>query len=76
MVPTTSAGRQWMGSPTTLQKSHHSIYNFNHEIMEIGIICPDLIEKKPRLHQSWAEEPCIGALFDLVADHPHYMHPL
>jgi hypothetical protein len=34
--------------PPLLQKSHHSTkksVNFDHEIMEIGIICSNLIEK-------------------------------
>jgi hypothetical protein len=37
---------------------HHSAYksdNFDHEIMEIGLFCSNVIGKKPPLQQSWAE---------------------
>jgi hypothetical protein len=44
----------------SVKKCHHSAYksvNFDHEIMEICLICSNLVEKKPPFQQSWAE-PC------------------
>jgi hypothetical protein len=43
---------------TTWQKSHHSAkksFNFDHEIMEIGIIGSNMIETKPPLQHSWPD---------------------
>jgi hypothetical protein len=31
---------------TTQQESHRSALNFDHEIMEIGLICSNLIENR------------------------------
>jgi hypothetical protein len=47
-LPGYGAGWQWTGLSTTT-------LHFDHEIIEIGLICSNLIEKKPLLQQSWAE---------------------
>jgi hypothetical protein len=47
-----SFGRQWMLSLRNKAVTQPKKGNFDHEIMEIGIICSNLIEKSPP-QQSW-----------------------
>jgi hypothetical protein len=42
----------WMAVDEPVHHSTYKIINFDDEIMEIGLICSNLIEK---IHQSWAE---------------------